>query len=131
MADNANVTTRPQSRLSQKNVQTDNTFLVGMPDLFDIPDIGANPTPHEDRGEITSSEFSTTQIQQIIGGGGDPAPVIRYKMRAVESGGGCVGVVYRVWEAVGTPDLTGTQYTGTRCSPPGTFIEATILEVIE
>jgi len=51
-----------------------------------------------------------------------------YLMQAYESGGGCSGNVQRIWLAVGTaPDLTGSQYSGTRCTPPGTFANYSIL----
>jgi hypothetical protein len=86
--------------------------------------------PPPDRGSIViSSDASAKTVQQVIGSGS--TSTTRYKMRAIETGGGCVGVVYRVWEAVGTPDLTGAQYVGTRCVPPGTFTDATILEIYE
>lgn len=83
-----------------------------------------------DRGlVVNTTENASKKVQQILGSG--EVSTIRYKMRAVESGGGCVGVIYRTWEVTGSPDLTGASYVGTRCSPPGTFSDVTIIAIYE
>jgi hypothetical protein len=53
-----------------------------------------------------------------------------YLMQAYESGGGCSGNIQRIWISAGVlPDLTAIQYTGSRCTPPGTFSNFSILAI--
>lgn len=53
-----------------------------------------------------------------------------FLMQAYESGGGCSGNVQRIWIATGVfPDITASQYSGTRCTPPGTFSNFAVLTI--
>ena len=72
------------------------------------------------------SDHGNTQV--MFPDFGDLSFPKHFLMQAYESGGGCVGHVQRIWIAVGFfPDVTAQQYTGTRCSPPGTFSNFAVL----
>jgi len=68
----------------------------------------------------------------IIGGSSSlPTGLRNWIMQAYESGGSCTGKVRRTWTSVSAgPDLSASQYSGSRCSPtPGTFSDFSFLEV--
>lgn len=75
----------------------------------------------------SNTASGTNGSSTLITVGGNTGPQ-NFLMQAYESGGSCTGKVQRIWLATGGADLTGSQYTGTRCSPtPGTFSNFSIL----
>lgn len=77
---------------------------------------------------VKGDRGNTDEISQVPPNLPDSGTTLKFLMRAIESGGSCVGNQIRYWVATDEPDTDGSQYTGTRCSPtPGTFSNFTIL----